>query len=297
MRITNKVLVRGYLGDLSRNLEGMRKYEDQLSSGHEIRRPSDDPFRVARTMELTSSIAANERYGKNIEEGLGWVNTIDTALGQIGDSLQTVREKMIAAGGAYSKDEREAVYKHVKQIKEQIVQIANSAYDGRYVFAGDKTTEPPFQLNDDGTVLYKGSKEGLIKEMSPGVKMDIGISGSVFSNDPSVSSEGNIFKVITDVLDKLKNNESPADLLGDFDKQFNEILRLRADIGAKQNRLGDMKEKNESENFNMTELLSKTYDIDVAKKYMEFKVMESVYQASLNVGTKILQPSMLDYLR
>ncbi|WDU83946.1 hypothetical protein [Caloramator sp. Dgby_cultured_2] len=47
----------------------------------------------------------------------------------------------------------------------------------------------------------------------------------------------------------------------------------------------------------MTELLSKTYDVDIAKKVMEYKVMESVYTASLQTGAKILQPSLLDFLR
>ncbi|WP_203636505.1 hypothetical protein [Thermobrachium celere] len=47
----------------------------------------------------------------------------------------------------------------------------------------------------------------------------------------------------------------------------------------------------------MTQLLAKTYDIDVAQKVMEYKVMESIYQASLQTGAKILQPSLLDFLR
>jgi flagellar hook-associated protein 3 FlgL len=70
MRITNKVLVNGYLGDLNTNLQNMQKLQEQLSTGKEIRRPSDDPFKVARTMELTAGIAMNERYQENIDEGI-----------------------------------------------------------------------------------------------------------------------------------------------------------------------------------------------------------------------------------
>jgi flagellar hook-associated protein 3 FlgL len=302
MRITNKVMVKGYLSNLRTNLEEMRKKQEQLSSGHQVQRPSDDPFRVARTMELTASIGMNERYGKNIDEGLGWVNTIDSALGQIGDAIQTIREKTVAGGnGSYTEDERKALATHIQQLKEQIAHTANSSYDGRYVLAGDKTTEPPFKLKGDATVVYQGSSNGLNKEMSPGVTMDIAVLGSSFSNNPvappSEPSENGLFKVISDIVNKLNLNESPSDELDNLDKELNSILRIRAEVGAKQKRLEDMKSKSELESFNMTELLSKTYDVDLAQVVMEAKVMESIYTASLNVGARVLQPSLLDFLR
>lgn len=297
MRITNKVLTKNFLGNLRVNLQEMQKYQNQLSSGHEIQKPSDDPFRVARTMELKASIAANERYRKNIDEGIGWLNTIDTALGQIGDALQTVREKTIAGGnGAYSETEKYAIAKHIEQLKDQIMQIANTSYDGRYVFGGDKTNTPPF-IKDGDNIIYQGSDNGLIKELSFGVTMDVAVKGSDFANVSDLNEEGGIFKVMTDIIKKLNNNENPSDLIGELDNHFNKLLRTRAEVGAKQQRLEDMAQKNEQETFNMTELLAKTYDIDVAKKLMEYKVMESVYQASLQTGAKILQPSLLDFLR
>lgn len=74
------------------------------------------------------------------------------------------------------------------------------------------------------------------------------------------------------------------------------FLILRAEVGAKSNRLEAMSSKNEEETYNMTELLSKTQDIDIAEKYMEYSTMSSVYTASLKVGAQILQQSILDFL-
>ncbi|SEF99838.1 flagellar hook-associated protein 3 FlgL [Caloramator fervidus] len=297
MRITHKVLSQNFLANLRVNLENMQKYQNQLSSGHEVQKPSDDPFKVARTMELKASIAANERYHTNIQEGIDWLNTIDVALGQIGDALQTVREKTIQGGnGAYTKEERLAIAKHIRQLKEHIMQIGNTSYDGRYVFGGDKTTNPPFKMEGD-KVIYVGSDNGLYKEMANGVIIDISVKGSSFANEAKNQSEAGVFKTLSKIIEKLENDEDPSMLLGELDEHFNEILRLRADAGARQKRLEDMLSKNETETFNMTELLSKTYDIDVAKKVMEYKVMESVYTASLQTGAKILQPSLLDFLR
>ncbi|SKA86158.1 flagellar hook-associated protein 3 FlgL [Caloramator quimbayensis] len=290
MRITNKVLSKGYLDDLNRNIQNMRKYQEQLSSGHEVRRPSDDPFKVARTMELNSSIAANDRYKSNIEEGIGWLETTDKALGQINDALQRVRELTIQAGGNYTKEQRQAIQKEIDQLKDHIREVGNTAYDGRYIFGGDKTTNPPFEADvaSPSGITYKGSTNGLLREFSQGVAFTIDVPGNKFES---------VFNVLKDISDTLNAGDSPAGKLGDLDNEMDKILNLRAEVGAKSNRLDAMKSKNEEETFNMTELLSKTQDIDIAKKVMEYKVMESVYNASLQTGAKILQPSILDFLR
>ncbi|GFR36137.1 hypothetical protein TCEA9_19490 [Thermobrachium celere] len=148
--------------------------------------------------------------------------------------MQIVREKTIAGGnGAYSETERYAIAKHLEQLNEQIMQIGNTSYDGRYIFGGDKTTEPPF-IKDNNKIKYNGSENGLIKEMSFGVTMDIGIKGKDFEN---------IFSIIDNIVNRLNNNESSADELKNLDSAFDNLLRIRAEVGAKQKRLEDMLQK------------------------------------------------------
>lgn len=290
MRITNKVLVKGYLSDLKNNLQNMKKYQEQLSSGKEIKRPSDDPFKVARSMELSSSISANERYKSNIDEGLGWLETTDEALAQINDSLQRIRELVVQGStDTYDATQRQAIQKEIDQLKEQIMQIGNTAYDGRYIFGGDKTTNPPFEADstESSGIKYNGSTNGLLREFSQGVTMDIAVTGNKLLD---------IFSVVSKISNDLGSGNSPGDYLDDIDDEIDKVLILRAEVGAKSNRLEAMSSKNEEETYNMTELLSKTEDIDIAEKYMEYSTMSSVYTASLKVGAQILQQSILDFL-
>lgn len=292
MRITNKVLSKGYLTDLNRNLQNMRKLQEQLASGKEIRRPSDDPFRVARSMELNTSLRANERYQKNIDEGIGWLETIDSALGQFGNALTRVKELTTqAANGTLSIDERNAIRMEVEQLRDQLIQIGNTTFDGRYIFNGDETTQTPF--NADGTIAYPAAN-GLKKEFAPGIVLDIGITGSALGNDSVVN---NVFETIDNIIKDLENDTSPMGNMDDLTAHIDNTLMLRGEAGARCNRLETMKEKNIEENYNATELLSKTEDIDFAQKVMEYSVLESVYTASLQTGARILQPSLLDFLR
>lgn len=296
MRITNKVLSQSYLTDLNRNLQNMKKYQEQLASGKEIRRPSDNPFKVARSMELNTSLRANARYQENIDEASGWLQTTDSALGQFGDVLQRVRELTIQGGNAtYSSTERESIQKEMEQLKGQLVQIGNTVFDGRYIFNGDETTEKPFDA--DGSVLFP-TANGLKKEFAPGIILDISVTGKKLSiNSENPPASGDVFNTVQNIIDKLGANTSPTDLLDDISNHIDNVLKLRGEAGARANRIETMSAKTTEENYNMTELLSKTEDVDFAQKIMQYSVMESVYTASLQAGAKILQPSLLDFLR
>lgn len=296
MRITNKVLSKGYLSDLNRNLQNMQKLQEQLSSGKEIRRPSDDPFKVARSMELNTSLQANDRYQKNIDEGIGWLETTDSALGQFGDVLQRIKELTIQGSNEpVGSTGRNAIKMEVEQLKDQLVEIGNTTFDGRYIFNGDETTQAP--LGSDGKILFSNAN-GLKKEFAPGIVLDIGITSKSLCNDvidpPGI---GKIFVCVQNIIDDLAANNSPSDKLDELTDHIDNVLKLRGEAGARSNRLETMSKKNDEENFNTTELLSKTEDIDFAQKVMEYSIMLSVYTASLQTGAKVLPPSLLDFLR
>jgi flagellar hook-associated protein 3 FlgL len=79
MRVTNQMMSKSFLKDLNRNQNYMKRINDQLTSGKEIRRPSDNPFKVARSMQLNSDINANTQYNENIKDTINWLDTTDTA--------------------------------------------------------------------------------------------------------------------------------------------------------------------------------------------------------------------------
>lgn len=75
------------------------------------------------------------------------------------------------------------------------------------------------------------------------------------------------------------------------------LLTIRAEVGAKQNRMESAQSKNEEENLNLKEVLSKTEDVNFTEKSIESETMRTIYMASLQTSAKVLQPSLLDYIR
>ena len=144
MRITNQMMSKSFLKDLGRNQNYMKRINDQLTSGKEIRRPSDNPFKVARSMQLNRDIGANTQYNENIKDTTNWLDTTDTALEQLGNSLHRFRELMISAGNAaYGSDEKKAIKDEMNEKVNEISQILNSSFDGKYIFGGTKGSSKP----------------------------------------------------------------------------------------------------------------------------------------------------------
>ncbi len=303
MRITNNTLTGNYLRNLNRNLKAMQKYQNQLSSGKEVSRPSDNPMLVARIMQLDSNVRMNEQYEKNISDALGWTDTADGALNVVTSTLQRARELIIyGANGTLSDTDRSALKDEVDTLQGQLMQVLNTNYDGRYIFGGQKTTEPPFQIDEaSGKLTYSGDSSNIEREISKGVNIAIPTDGSgiTVTEGTSLGNEdiGSLFRSISEALDSGNTEDLSGKLLGDIDKHLDNTIRFRSKMGAVYNRLESAKERNAAENLSMTELLSKSEDIDLAEKMMEFSTMRTVYQASLQTGAQILQPSLLDYIR
>lgn len=303
MRITNNTLTDGYLRNLSRNLDQMQKYQNQLSSGKEVSKPSDNPMVVSKIMNLDNSIKTNEQYNRNIDDALGWVKTADGSLGEVTSSLLRARDLIIyGANGTLSDTDRSALADEVEQLSGQLTQVLNTNYDGRYIFGGQDTTKPPFSLDTDGVMAYNGNDMNITREIAQGVNVDIPNRGDLLTivDDPADMNNAEVGNLLKNIVDGLRNgdtNELSGNLLGDIDKHIDNVIRVRSKMGTTYNRLEASSLRNEAENLNMTELKSKSEDIDLAKKMMEFSVMSNVYEASLAVGAKVLQSSLLDYMR
>lgn len=330
MRITNSMMTNGFMRNLNRNLTSFNKLNNQLTSGKEISKPSDNPFKVARSMQLNSDIQANEQYNTNITDTINHLETTDVALEQLTNVMQRVRELTVSAGNAaYGSDERVAIKDEINEKVSEIAQILNTSFDGKYVFGGTKTSTKPLidtidpetgnrvlnYAGKDGEILDETSDDesvqnqlkmigsDLMVEISQGVKVDYNVNAKdllEFKNkDGQQVSVMGLFKDITtnltsgssEDISKLTNEN-----LSGLDDVITNLLRVRSEVGAMQNRMESAKTQNESENFNMTEILSKNEDIDFAEKTMEVAVAQTVYMAALQTSAKIMQPTLMDYL-
>lgn len=319
MRITNGMLSTSFLGDMNRNLNQMQTIQKQLTSGKEFSRPSDNPFKVARSMQMYSEIYANKQFNSNIKDTINWMDTTDSALNQATNTMQRVRELMVSAGNAaYGSSQFNAIKDEINEKVAEFGQILNTSFDGKYIFGGTDGTIKPITVStsdmnfidkDGKTITVKDAnklepvtnpnvKNKLEVEISPGVKVEYNVNASEITEYDTGKNMTTLFE---NILKHLSDNSQKGEITGsdlkEMDSAINKLLELSSKVGTVQNRMESSKALNEEQNFNMTEILSANEDIDLVEKTMEFATMQTIYMASLQTSAKVLQPSLIDYLR
>lgn len=94
-----------------------------------------------------------------------------------------------------------------------------------------------------------------------------------------------------------KNDANIQVLMSKLDVHLNRVLNVMGEIGGKNNRVEFIKSRVEENEITFTSLLSKVQDVDMAEAIMYFKNLENIYRASLSVGSKVIQPSLVDFIR
>ncbi|AKX93493.1 flagellar hook-associated protein FlgL [Moorella thermoacetica] len=305
MRVTNRMLNNNVIRNINRNLENMARTQEQMSSGKRVNRPSDDPIVVARVLAFKTSIAANDQYKKNMEDAKGWLDASESVLGMATDVLQRARELAVyGSNGTMPPESMDALGKEVDQLLDEMMQVANTSYGGRYIFGGSQTTATPFVSNSSSTddpVEYNGDSAALNWEIAPGVTISVNENGDqifmqAINNGSATES---IFKLLNDLSAALHGGTATdvSATLNKFDQAIDHILNIRATLGAKSNRMEMAMSRLEDTQIGLTQTMSKLEDIDLAETVMNYKTQENVYLASLSTGAKVLQPSLIDYLR
>lgn len=307
MRVTDSLMSQSFLRNLSTNTKNMQKYQEQLSSLKEVSRPSDDPLRVSKILDLNNTIVQNDQYKTTINDAVQWTNVQDSALSSATKSLQRIKTLIqSSANDTMSHSDRQANKAEIASEIHGVVDALNTNFGGRYVFAGMNTTEKPFDVTTvDGEITgitYNGTTEGngnLSREIAPGVSIQLNTDGREFINEQETAeSPDNLGSFFKDVMQALNTDDTEklSGLLDRADNQIENVVSNRAKTGAVFNRLEATLERNDNEKLNLKTMLSENQDIDLAEKFMQFTMEKTAYQASLAMGTQVLQTNILDYL-
>lgn len=300
MRVTNHMLVNDLRRNLNNNMRYMDIYQRQLSTGRKLNLPSDDPAGLVKSLRLRTNLVQGEQYLANIGEAISFMETTEAALDNINSIMQRVRELTVqAAHGTNDDSARQAIADEIREMNGQLKMIANTTYGTKHVFAGSNVTEPPYQEGATPS-NWTGNDEALELEIGVGVKLDINLTDGKM-NDFFTGNAGS--PGMFDFLDTLAADIEAGNLqqvsasLTTMDARIEDSLSARSSLGARINRLELQQSRLESTQISYTGLLSKNEDADIAEVIMRLKMQENVYRASLSAGARIIQPSLVDFLR
>ncbi|GAB2729236.1 flagellar hook-associated protein FlgL [Nocardioides pakistanensis] len=293
LRITQRLMTERSLAGMQTSFGRLAKAQEQISTGRQINRPSDSPTGTNTAMRLREQMAADTQYARNASDGLSWLGRTDNTLSSMLDQTRRSRDLMVqATNGTQGPESREALAKELEQLRESLLAAANTQHMGRPLFGG--TTGLP-RAYDPATGAYLGQPAPSTIERTVGD----GVTVAVNTVGPEAFSSGttDLFKVLDDAVTAIRSGGSPGPQLAQLDGVMDKMMTALADVGTRYGRVEQAQTKAQNAELDMTAMLSEVENVDIAKAIVDLQMQEVAYQAALGATARVIQPSLLDFLR
>ncbi len=272
---------------------------ERLSTQKRINAISDDPIGSTNSLTFRDRIGTLKQFQKNIDFSKGYLDRAEMAISTIQDNLIRAKELAIAmSNDTYAWNSREATAREIKEIISEVVQLANTTYNNRYVFSGFRTQTPALStegnfLGDDGAIFLQVS-EGNFRQVNIQAR-------DLFEASPE-ERENRHFNMV-DSLDILytglmeDEKQMVYKALDELEFQMEKTSSYQASVGAMFNALQGTSKRLELDEESSTIGLSKIEDVDAYKATSDFKRSETTLQSTLLASSKLLQPSLLNFMQ
>ncbi len=297
LRITQNSMNRTQMAGLNTSLGRLQQTQEQLTTGKRLNRPSDDPVGTVSALRFRAEQSQLEQFGNNIADGLDRLSASDNVLTQTAHMTQRMRTQTIAAlNGTLSPDQRAAIGAEIRELRAGVLQQANSKYADLPLFGG---TTPNDNAFDPVSGEFQGNSLPVLRNIndSPGEagQLNVGVDGGSAFGTSLVSGTGELDQLAKAIEDG--DFDAMRTGLQAVDDLRNNILNVQATVGTRVNRLQGLTELNGRQDDASKIALSKVEDTDFQKAAMDLGVQSASYQAALAASAKVIQPSLMDFLR
>jgi len=303
VRVTGQTQTNSAVAYLRQNAAGLAKYQDQVSSGLRVKLPSDDP---AQYPALARARAAGERLGAYAGT-LAAANTdLNAGVGALQEATSVLtRAKQIAVEGADAGTDQQgatALATEVDGLIARMLSAANTEQDGAYLFGGTATGSPPFAADAAGnptTITYNGTADRGRGLIGPGQTVDTKYAGAAVFQRPGAD----VFQTLIGLRDDLRNpgaggkSQAINARLGAIDAALDAVGDTTAEqashlagLDALQGRMTDLK-------LTADTRAGEIEGTDYFDAVVRMRAQENALQATMAVSAKLLQPSLLDFIR
>lgn len=291
-RVTNLTMSANAQRTLQVQQSRLAELQEKASSLDKISRPSDDPAATAQALQTRGLLAANAQYGRNIDDGNSWLAAADLALEQATDVMHRIKDLTVLAGnGSLSQPGKDAIALELETLNQDLLSIANAKHLGRNIFAGSSDAASAFTGTPPALSAAPGSAVERRISATQTVRVDAD-GAAIFG-----SGAGSVFDTVGKMVAGLRSGTAITPQLGALEASFKNIVNGRAEIGTRQvqlERAGDVNTELEATLDAQRIGIEKA---DLGSVILDLKLQETNYQVALAATARVLQPSLMDFLR
>lgn len=295
-RVTHMTVRNSTLGNLQTNLQKMSEMQTQMSSGKKINVASDDPSGTADVLRIEKEQRQLAQFDRNAADGEAWLVTVENAISTSLTSLNKARQLTVQGGdGALGDTSRIALAQEIDGIRDAMLKQANTTYLGRPVFAGT-TAGPAFtDATDPATAYSFNGIDGaaVTRTVASGTTIRVDSAGSAVYGEGTDS----VFALLDSISATLRAGGDPSDQLDAIDGHLDAMKNEISSIGARQNQIDAAQDLIAESTVTSKTRLGAIQDVDLAQIILDLGSQEVAYKGALSAAAKVLQPTLLDFLR
>ena len=296
-RITSMTSSRLMLDNLSAAQRRLVDAQDRISSGKELRRASLSPTGTLSAMDHRRQLARDQQYRRNASDAQGWFTAADTALTGAVERATEVRTLVLQAKNATSdQTARDAIAAQISAAREAVFQIANTTFLGRPVFGGNANVSAAYTA----TATYQGDNGQVHRPVGPSVTVRVNRTGpEAFGADHPVPVNGNLMQVLDALAAAVTAGDQAAMDAGlaALDARIDGLQTVQVELGARAQQLETVLQRADVVDLQRRTALAELEDTDMAAAIIEVRSREFAYQSALGVTGRVMNLSLLDYLR
>ena len=290
-RVTTMTSMHASARNLQFAAAQLARTQERASGFSAISRPSDDPAGTVNAMNVRAAQRSNDQYGRNIQDGNGWLATVDGALTATTSLLQRARDLTLqgANDGAVSPTQREAIAAELETIRDLLLTEANTSYLGRNVFAGNSDGGHAFAAD----YTFTGGQGTVERRIADGATVRVDVDGS----DVFGSGAASMFATIDAIVADLRGGVNVGVRIAALDVHRDDVLHAHAEAGARHGTVLDAASANLTAKVDLEAMRSSIEDLDIGETAIELKMQEVAYQAALSATARAVRPTLMDFLR
>ncbi len=222
MKISTNLMFERATTQMTSSQTNLAKSQAQLAQGKQIINPSDAPDQASTVQRLKSILSRQDSYQAALNSVQNRLQGEDSTLQSVSDLLIRAKEVAVQANNdTLSTSNRKALSVELQGIRDQMLSLANSKdASGNYLFAGSRSTLPPFVSNAGGSPQYVGDQTRMRVMVGENRSMQINRSGTdVFTPvnrglDNGKTEGVGFFAALDDLIKAVSTPEQPIPPLG-----------------------------------------------------------------------------------
>lgn len=297
MRLTNRLMADTVLNSLYKNTQQLLKLQEVVSSEKRINRPSDDPIGMGKILDYRKVLSSIDQYNTNITRGKTQIDLTESCLEAIDDLVLKAR-RIAVDQSAGELETRPTAAQEVKNIYDQILQLANTKLGDTYILSGHQTDSAPFSRDADYNATYHGDDGDIRIIVGDNLDIKINVTG-----EDALRSGVDVFDALRDLINGLEDPDTTAGTaqiatqITPLSNALDQIKAVRSEAASTFIQLETTENQLANFKLNIEDMLSDTEDADMAQAIVELQIQQTAYETSLATAARILQRSLMDFLR